>query len=309
MKTLFYYFGLITGWLYFVFFIRTKCYGNKRRIKGPCILISNHIHFYDYIVFMYIWFFRRLNCVMLDIFRPKSKLQRYLVGFVGGILVDRDKGDLSFIDTGKRVLSSGKILCFFPESHMSKTIILPFYSTYIYMALQTGAPIQIIVTAANYGFLKKNRLMIGDRIHVSDFSIPCKEKKDIDKVNTLIRRKMIINQIELKRIIHQESRLDIFNEIFYQSQMTEYPIVRFSYNDACYYGVVFNGIISYVDEKFKTIDVNSVEKIAYFSPNKRLRRKINHIDKITRVAQDMQKDNDHIDCLVSNSDFIIMCVY
>ena len=199
MIALFNYFVKITGWLPAFLILRTKVlYENKkkqsRRIKGQAILISNHTSVYDYATFLYVFFFRTLRYQMAEVLYKKKLLSLFLK-CMGGIYVNRDSLDFSFMDKSKEILSKGGVVGVFPESRLPKEgepRPLPFKESVTVLALESGAPIIPIYTDGNYFTKKRAHVTIGEPIYVREYYNNAKsEKENIEIITSILKDKVI----------------------------------------------------------------------------------------------------------------------
>lgn len=199
MIALFNYFVKITGWLPAKIIFRWKIkYEDKkvqsRRLKGSAIIISNHTSVYDYAVFLFVYFFRTLRYQMAEVLYKKKLLGLFLK-CMGGIYVNRDTYDFSFMDKSKKILSKGGIVGIFPESRLPKkgeSSPLPFKESATLLALETG--VKIIPTYITGGYFKKKRIgvLIGKPINVRDFyDASINEKENVKNITNILRSKII----------------------------------------------------------------------------------------------------------------------
>ena len=199
MIALFNYFVKITGWLPAKIIFRWKIkYEDKkvqsRRLKGPSIIISNHTSIYDYAVFLFVYFFRTLRYQMAEVLYKKKLLGLFLK-CMGGIYVNRDTYDFSFMDKSKKILSKGGVVGIFPESRLPKkgeSSPLPFKESVTLLALETG--VKIIPTYITGGYFKKKRIgvLIGKPINVRDFyDASLNEKENVKNITNILRSKII----------------------------------------------------------------------------------------------------------------------
>ena len=199
MIAFFNYFVKITGWLPAVLIMRMKVsYENKkiqkRHIKGKAILVSNHTSVYDYACFLYLFFFRTLRYQMAEVLYKKKLLALFLK-CMGGIYVNRDSMDFSFIDKSKKILDKGGVVGVFPESRLPKegeSRPLPFKESAVLLALESDTPIIPIYTKGNYFTWSRTRVIIGTPINVREYyDIKKTEKENIENLTNLLRDKVI----------------------------------------------------------------------------------------------------------------------
>ena len=199
MIAFFNYFVKITGWLPAFLIMRMKVsYENKkiqkRHIKGKAILVSNHTSVYDYACFLYLFFFRTLRYQMAEVLYKKKLLALFLK-CMGGIYVNRDSMDFSFMDKSKKILEKGGVVGVFPESRLPKegeSRPLPFKESAVLLALESDTPIIPIYTKGNYFSWSRTRVIIGTPINVREYyDIKKTEKENIENLTNLLRDKVI----------------------------------------------------------------------------------------------------------------------
>ena len=199
MIALFNYFVKITGWLPYALICRSKVsYEDKnaqsRHLKGKAILLSNHTSVYDYALYLFIFFFRTLRFQMAEVLYKKKLLALFL-SMMGGIYVNRDTLDFSFMDESKAILEKGGVVGIFPESRLPKegeARPLPFKESATILALESGAPIIPLYTKGNYFTKSRTRLIIGKPINVRDYYDNSKsEKENVTNITNILRNKII----------------------------------------------------------------------------------------------------------------------
>ncbi|MDO4815100.1 MAG: lysophospholipid acyltransferase family protein [Bacillota bacterium] len=191
-------FAKITGWLLQWFCFRTKVYYEDksvqgRHIKGRAIIVSNHTSVYDYAVMMFVFITRTLRYQMAEILFEKKGL-RTLLRWLGGIYVNRNNHDLSFVRKSVDILDAGGVVGVFPEGRLPRKgeeSPLPFASSVTYIALQSGAPIIPVYTNGSYFCKKRARVIIGKPIaadELADSSLT--EKENLQQITEKIRERI-----------------------------------------------------------------------------------------------------------------------
>lgn len=221
MKTFFRLLALITGWpLQLLLFKRKTYYEDKKEqrriLKGSAIILSNHTSILDYMVNLFIFPFRKLYCLIAEVIYNKGPIMRFILSCMGGIRVDRNTKDLSFIDKSVKILNKGKVLQIFPEGRIpDDKKMAPFSPSYILIALKSGAPIVPVITDGNYGLFKRARVIIGKRIYLRDYcTSPNPTKEEIEKLNKMITKKVndLKNQLQDYKNI-EKTRFNLFSLI------------------------------------------------------------------------------------------------
>lgn len=199
MSAFFNTFVKITGWLPQKILFRTKIYyedkkAQSRRIKGKAIIVSNHTSVYDYAAMLFVFPTRTLRYQMAEVLFGKKGLGTFLK-MMGGIKVDRDARDFSFMAKSEEILSRGGVVGTFPESRLPREgeeRPLEFKPSAAYLALSTGAPIIPVHVSGGYFGKKRVRVVIGKPVVAADL---CREdlteKENVKNVSTFLREKII----------------------------------------------------------------------------------------------------------------------
>ncbi len=198
---LFQWFVKITGFLPQLFVFRTKTsYEDKsvqgRILRGKAIVVSNHRALLDFAVLMFTFPLRTLRCVAAELLYRKNPFMTTLITLLGCVRVDRNQCDFSFLDRLKSVLDKGGVVEIFPESRLpnkeTDRCPLPFKPSYVYLALETGAP---IIPVYNNGCALRAdplRVVIGKPIDaLSLYDSNLSEKENVKKINDFVRSKII----------------------------------------------------------------------------------------------------------------------
>ena len=199
------WFVKITGFPLEFFFYRKKIYyedkkHTNRKIKGAAIVISNHTDIYDYPLMMYTFLSRNLHVLVAEITYDKNAFMKWFLKGLGAIRVDRNNHDFAFMSEVSNLLNKKKVVLIYPESRLpleeERGTLLDFKPSYIYSALETGAPIIPVYTTGVYGKERRKkkeraRLIIGKKIFVNDLYESNKSEKDnIEYINKYIKDKV-----------------------------------------------------------------------------------------------------------------------
>lgn len=176
MNKFFIWFVKITGYIPNLLYLRKKVYyvnkkNQSRKIKGPAIIISNHTSIMDFPLYMFTFFSRTIRVLVAEITYEKNKLMRWFMKKMGGIKVDRNNYDFAFMGDTIKALEKGNPVLIFPEGRLPKKDeerLLPFKPSFVYIALESNVPIIPVYTNGNYGFKKKAKVVIGEKIYVND---------------------------------------------------------------------------------------------------------------------------------------------
>ena len=211
MAFLFNWFVKITGWLPQLLIFRIKVhYEDKavqdRRIKGKAIVICNHNYLLDFGVMLYVFWRRTLRCAVAEIMYNKNFVMTALLKLLGCIRVERYTHDFSFMGKLKKILDKGGVVEMYPESRLpdpGDERPLEFKPSYVYLALESDAPIIPVYSNAELFSKKRTRVIIGKPINVRElYEDSLSEKDNIAKINTYVRSKVI----ELKQQLKEQEK-------------------------------------------------------------------------------------------------------
>lgn len=162
--------GILPALLLFkpkVYCLNENC---KRRLPKSAILMSNHLSLLDFVLYLVTFPFRTIRFLMSEVLFSKTKVFSWFLYKLGGIFVDRDVCNFSFIEDSLEVLDKNGIVGIFPQGRLpvdGKSF--PYKSGIVLVALRTDAPIVPVYTDGNYGIFKRTHIMIGEKIHLRDF--------------------------------------------------------------------------------------------------------------------------------------------
>ena len=202
-------FTKVTGWLAQKIVFRIKIfYEDKtcqsRKIEGSAILMSNHTSVWDYAIWLFVFIGRTLRFQMAELLFDKPVLSIFLRS-MGGIKVDRNSHDFSFMDASMKVLEDGGVVGVFPESRIpqpGEQRPLPFKPSAAWLALMSGAPVIPVYTNGSYFRRERVKVVVGAPMYAADFTDDSlSEKENIARVNEAFRTRII----ELERILHDQS--------------------------------------------------------------------------------------------------------
>ena len=201
MNKIILWFTKITGapvsWFYFkkkIYYVNKK--KQSRKIKGGAIIVSNHTSVYDYALYLFVFFGRTLRTLMAELLFEKNKLLTWFLYKMGGIRVDRNNYDFNFVGPLIDIVDKGGVALVFPEARIPKpeeSVPLPFKPSFVYIALETGAPIIPVYTNGMYNQKKKRaKVLIGEPIDLSAI-LGTQEvnKESIDYLTNYVRNQII----------------------------------------------------------------------------------------------------------------------
>lgn len=206
------WFVKITGWLPALILLNTKyLYEDKkvqsRKIRGRAIIVSNHTSVYDYLLMIFVFFGRTLRYQMAEVLFKKKALGTFLKA-MGGIYVDRNANNYSFMTKSESILKKGGVVGVFPESRLplpDEERPLEFKPGAAYLSLVSDTPIIPVYTNGSYfhAFSKKKRAVvaIGKPVKAGDmYDESLSEKENLANISAGLRNKII----ELGRLANGE---------------------------------------------------------------------------------------------------------
>jgi 1-acyl-sn-glycerol-3-phosphate acyltransferase len=196
MNKLVLWFVKITGYIPHLFYFKKKIYyvnkqNSSRKIKGSAIIISNHKSVFDFALYMFVFPFRDIYTLIGEVMFEKGKLFAWFLKKLGGIKVERQNFDFDFINKASEKLEKGKVLEIYPEARLPlkhEKKILPFKPSFVYLALETNAPIIPVYTNGEYNTRKRTKVLIGEKIYLRELYDDTKsEKENIDYLCNYVR--------------------------------------------------------------------------------------------------------------------------
>ena len=208
MLWLYNWFVKITGYPVQRFLFKNKVYYEdksvqSRRIKGNAIIISNHVTVMDFAVMMFVFYTRTLRCLIAELMFEHNIFLTLLLRFLGGIKVNRDSHDYSFVNKCCKILKKGGIIEIYPEARLPKEgeeTPLPFKSSAAYIALESGAPVIPVYNSGNYFKRGRNNVIIGKPMDVSDYyDSSLSHSENLANISEIMRNRVIELKNELER--------------------------------------------------------------------------------------------------------------
>ena len=170
---LFLFFTKMTGLIPALLFLKPRVFvqkGAKRRLPKNCILVSNHKSLLDFVLYLVVFPFRTIHFLIAEVLYNKSSFFTFLLNSWGGIKVERDDRDFSFVSEAIEVLDKGGIVGVFPEARLPiNNKPWPFTTSTAFIALHSDAPIVPVYTDGNYGLFKRASVCIGKPIYAADY--------------------------------------------------------------------------------------------------------------------------------------------
>ena len=210
------WFVKLTGWIPQLLIFKTKVhYEDKsvqdKRIKGKAIIVSNHNYLMDFGVLMFVFWRRTLRCAVAEVMYQKNCFMTLLLNALGCVKVERDAHDFSFLSRLKKILDKGGVVEIYPESRLpikGEELPLEFKPSYVYLAIESGAPIIPIYNNAKPFGKDHERVIIGKPIYVDElYDSALSEKENITNINAYVRNKIKELGKELERQAAEETVL------------------------------------------------------------------------------------------------------
>ncbi|MBE5804350.1 MAG: 1-acyl-sn-glycerol-3-phosphate acyltransferase [Clostridiales bacterium] len=173
MIRLFNWFVKLTGYLPQRLVFRTKVHyedaaTQKRHIKGPAIIISNHTSVMDYAMLIFVFFTRTLRCQAAEL-QFNRPVMGWFLKLLGAIRVDRSFDDMSCVGKSEAILRKGGVVAIFPEGRLplaQEKTPLPFRHGAAYLALHAGVPVIPVYSDGRYFAKGRAQVVIGKPINV-----------------------------------------------------------------------------------------------------------------------------------------------
>ncbi len=193
--------GIIPALLLFkpkVYCMNDTC---KRRLPKSAILMSNHTSLLDFVLYLVVFPFRTIHFLMAEVLFKKGKAFAWFLYKIGGIFVDRDACNFSFIDDSLDVLDKNGIVGIFPQGRLPiDGKPFPYKPGIVLVALRTDAPIVPVYTDGNYGVFKRAHIMIGEKIYLRDFvSSENVSDEELNKLTKMLEEKNYELKAELEK--------------------------------------------------------------------------------------------------------------
>ena len=200
MAFFFNWFVKLTGWIPQLLLFRIKVhYEDKavqnKRIRGKAIVVANHNHIMDFAIMMFVFWRRTLRCATAEIMYRKNFILTLFIKLLGCVRVDRNEYDFSFLTKLEKILDNGGVVEIYPEARLPKaheSRPLEFKPSYVYLALESGAPIIPVYTTSKFFSKQRKHVIIGKAIHVKElYDDTLSEKENINNINMYVRSKII----------------------------------------------------------------------------------------------------------------------
>lgn len=139
----------------------------------------------------------------------ENKLFGKLLSSFGGIPIDRENVDIRSLMNIIKILKSGNNLVIFPEGTRNKTgelNLLPFKGGSMVFAVKAKTPILPVIIYKKAKLFRKNHLIIGKPILLTDFYDKTLDNDTVIKMENLVRDKMVELQQNLDEIVNSKKK-------------------------------------------------------------------------------------------------------
>ena len=164
--------------------------------------MCDHHAVWDFATMMFTFPGRILRCIIAELMFEKSKLFGWFLKNLGGIRVDRNEQDFTFVSKSCEILDKGGVVEIYPEARIptkDEQTPLPFKPSTVYIALSSGAPVIPVVTNGKYFGKQRLRVLIGKPMDVREmFDDNLDERQNIEAITEKLREKIIQLQHELQ---------------------------------------------------------------------------------------------------------------
>lgn len=201
-------FTKLTGYLPAILFFKPRLYkedGSKIRLPKSFILVSNHKSLLDFVLYLLIFPFRTIRFLMAEVLYNKSKFFAFLLNAWGGIKVEREGHDFSFVSDTLAVLDNGGAVGIFPEARLPiNGKPWPFTTSTAFIATHTDTPIVPVYTDGNYGIFKRAKVCVGKPFYLTDY---CKEglseQEQLQHLTDVLEKKVYSLKAEITKGGHR----------------------------------------------------------------------------------------------------------
>lgn len=181
----------ITGILFAYIFLKPKIIGKENlKHKGKIIIVSNHTSNFDPILIHMIFWYRRVYTLTAEILFTYNRFFSFLLRQLGCFSIDRKNSDSKSIYFVNEKLQKNKAVLIFPEGKKSKEII-PFKTGAVFLARENDCYILPIYIDGHYGWFKRVKVVVGEKI---DFF--SNENNKINKNDIIEKTEALSNTIK-----------------------------------------------------------------------------------------------------------------
>lgn len=175
-------------------------HAQKRKLGKGCLIVSNHRSWWDYVVLMFVFFFRKVRPVVSYEIYHKNKVLTFFLDVIGAIPLGKVSWDPSYINNVVSELRKGHAVAIFPEAHFGKSDeLMPFGNSYLRMAAEANVPILPFYTDGVYSFFHRNHVIIGEKYYLSNYQKAEGDKENVEALNQSVTSRVRALGEELNR--------------------------------------------------------------------------------------------------------------
>ena len=200
----------IFGWLPMNILYPTKVYGNRNIGKKKVIIAMNHLSAVDPLMIAHI-FSPSVYFMAKGDFMKKPGIA-WLLNNLGCIFVRRGEPDMNATKRAFGVLESGKALGVFPEGTRNKNddgSFLRLKTGVAYFAIKAEAPVVPMVIDRKLKAFRRNSVIIGDEIDMSEFYCENPGKDALAGATRKLQAEMLRLRGELDKLNGREPATEI----------------------------------------------------------------------------------------------------
>lgn len=196
----------LTGFIPAAIFFKPRVHFMNREVQGkrlpkPCILMSNHKSLMDFPLYLITFPFRTIRFLMSEALYNKNAFFAWFLDKLGGIKVDREALDFSFVGDALTTLEKGRTVGIFPEGRLPVNgKSHPFRPSICYIALRTDAPIIPVYTDGAYGINRRANVMIGEPFYIKEHcTTDNPDGRELDRLTKILEEEELRLKTELER--------------------------------------------------------------------------------------------------------------
>ncbi len=141
----------------------------KGSLPKSCILVSNHTSLLDFALYLLVFPGRTVRFLMAEVLFNNRRLLSWFLYSCGGIRVDRNAKDFSFVADAVEILEKGGTVGVFPEGRLPVNgKPFPFSVSTAYIASHVDVPIVPVYTQGGYHPFRRANVVIGQPIHLQE---------------------------------------------------------------------------------------------------------------------------------------------
>lgn len=172
LRYLFYDFVKITGVFPAMLLLRLKKYHFQKRkqknlFKGPVIVVSNHVNYFDILILLTTFWFRRVSFIAKDELFNK-KIGKLFFTLVKANSIQNSNINIKTFKRAINELDRGHLVGIFPEGHVkTQEGIDEFKDGAVLLSLITNVPIVCVYIKEKKNWYHRQRVIIGNKFEVS----------------------------------------------------------------------------------------------------------------------------------------------